>query len=94
MSTLTTYRDGSLGSGPNMSAMSDGSLGSLNMQAYQNGTLGNLNMRSFRDGTLGGCGCRGVGEDKGPPSPLNVIGAGVGIMAILFFIIAESGKKA
>lgn len=64
MSTLTSIKDGSLGSGPNMSAVKDGSLGALNMQSYQNGSLGRLNMNSYRDGSLGGgCGCSGSYKD-------------------------------
>jgi hypothetical protein len=39
MSTLTSYKDGSLGS-PNMSVIQDGSLGYLNEDAYQDGSLG------------------------------------------------------
>jgi len=53
MSTLTSYKDGSLGSGPNMSAIRDGSLGQLNDSAYMNGSLGALNMSAFQDGSLG-----------------------------------------
>ena len=34
MSTLTSIKDGSLGSGPNRSAIKDGSLGSMNMQSF------------------------------------------------------------
>jgi len=44
MSTLTSYKDGSLGA--------------LNMAAHRDGSLGALNMTTYRDGSLG-CGCGG-----------------------------------
>lgn len=69
MSTLTSFKDGSLGSGPNMAAVRDGSLGN-HMQAYQNGSFGNLNSSSYRDGSLGcGCGISGLGTE-GTATPL------------------------
>ncbi len=105
MSTLTSHKDGSLGSGPNMAAIKDGSLGSLNMQAYQNGSLGSLNMQSYRDGSLGslnmqsyrdgslgcGCGVSGLGSSEGD---FRAIGAGLGIMALAYFLLTSGLKKA
>lgn len=78
MSTLTSFKDGSLGGGPNMSAIRDGSLGGgSNMSAFKDGSLGFVQNGSFRDGSLGrtqsgsfkdgslgcGCGMKGLGED-------------------------------
>src|SRR5690606_3695160 len=54
MSTLTSFKDGSLGGGPNMSAIRDGSLGGgSNMSAFKDGSLGFVQNGSFRDGSLG-----------------------------------------
>lgn len=104
MSTLRSFKDGSLGSGPNMQAIrdgslgrlnmqsfKDGSLGSLNMQAYQNGSLGNLDMQAFRDGSLGGCGC-GVGQTEGGPD-FKGIAAFVGILGLAFFFLAKGSPR-
>lgn len=79
MSTLSSYKDGSLG-GPNMAAIHDGS-------------LGNLNMASYRDGSLGcGCGVQGLGqEDSG--SGIKFVGAGLGVLALLFFVMTDSVRK-
>lgn len=46
--------NGSLGNA-NMTAYNSGSLGGLNMQAFNNGVFGNLDMSAYRSGSLGAC---------------------------------------
>jgi len=88
MSTLTSIKDGSLGSGPNMSAIKDGSLGSgPNMSAIKDGSLGALNMSSYQDGSLGAChrcrqgGMSGLAGLFGMSNGMTA-GAAVGVLAL------------
>lgn len=107
MSTLTSYKDGSLGGGPNMSAIRDGSLGGgSNMSAFQDGSLGYVQSGSFRDGSLGsvqsgsykdgslgcGCGMKGLGEDAAAVKQSALI-AVVGIAALLAYFTLAPKKS-
>lgn len=94
MSTLTSYKDGSLGSGPNMSAIRDGSLGQLNMQSYENGSLGNLNMSAFRDGSLGcGCGVSGIGTVDFLDTTPKKIGAAAVVLGAAWFFLGKKKRR-
>lgn len=76
MSSLTSYRDGSLGVGPNMSAYQGGSLGSLNMQSYQSGSLGC------------GCGMKGLGEESTSVSVGMKLALGLGAI-VAYFVLTQ-----
>ena len=106
MSTLTSFKDGSLGcDSQHMQSRADGSLGAFrdavsggfqSMQAISNYTgmqAVSGHQSAYKDGTLGcGCGTSGLGEtDTGT---LKIVGVGLAAMVGLYLVAEKKLLKA